>query len=111
MTDTLRSIPHTELQLGGDIDLANAKPIGEALCKALSRRQLPLVVDLADVTFIDSSAIAMMVNVHRHADALGVAVTWSNPRRQARQVMRVTGVDKMLLVQTSGSHLAETTSA
>src|SRR5947207_4389083 len=50
---------------------------------------------------------AMMVNVHRHADALGVAVTWSNPRRQARQVMRVTGVDKMLLVQTSGSHLAE----
>ena len=67
----------------------------------------PLVVDLADVTFIDSSAIAMMVNVHRHADALGVTVAWTNPRRQARQVMRITGVDKVLFVQTSGSHLAE----
>jgi anti-anti-sigma factor len=108
--DTARAVP-PEIQLSGDIDLSNAAPIGEALCKALSRRQLPLVVHLGEVTFIDSSAIAMMLLVHRHADALGVTVTWSNPRPQACRVMRITGVDQFLLVQAGGSRLPDPTSA
>jgi anti-sigma B factor antagonist len=101
-------MPH-EIALSGDIDLSNAGPIGDALCKALSRRQRPLIVDLADVTFIDSSAIGMMCLAHRHAEALGVTVTWTNPRPQACQVIRITGVDQVLLVQ-SGSQLPDATS-
>ena len=95
--DTARAVL-PDIPLGGEIDLANAGSIGEALCKVLSRRQLPIVVDLAEVTFVDSSAIAMMLHVHQHADALGVTVTWNNPCRQARVVMRVTGVDQVLFV-------------
>jgi anti-sigma B factor antagonist len=110
VTDTLRTTGPHEIQLGGDVDLANAGPIGDALCKALSRRQLPLVVDLAEVTFIDSSAIAMMLHVHRHAEALGVTVTWTNPCRQACQVMRITGVDQVLGVQSGEPHLSDATS-
>jgi len=52
----------------------------------------------------------MMVHFHRHADALGVTITRSNPRCQARQVMRISGVDQVLLVHASGSHLVDTTS-
>jgi anti-sigma B factor antagonist len=101
-----RVVPH-EIQLGGEIDLANAKAIGDALCKALSRGQRPLVVDLADVTFVDSSAIAMMLHVHRHADALGVTVTWSNLRPEARRVIRITGVDEVLLVHNGEPRLPD----
>jgi anti-anti-sigma factor len=90
-----------EIQLGGEIDLANAVPIGDALCRALSRRQLPLAVDLAEVTSIDASAIAMMLHVHHHAEALGVGVSWTNPRRQARVVLRITAVDHVLLIEAN----------
>jgi anti-anti-sigma factor len=93
-----RVVPH-EIQLGGEIDLATP-----------SRGQRPLVVDLADVTFVDSSAIAMMLHVHRHADALGVTVTWSNLRPEARRVIRITGVDEVLLVHNGEPRLPDATS-
>jgi anti-anti-sigma factor len=108
--DPARLVPH-EIQLSGDIDLANAATIGDALCKALSRRQRPLHVDLAEVTFIDSSALAMMLNVHRHAEALGVTVTWINPRRQVHKAIRISGVDEILLVRPGEPHLPDATPA
>jgi anti-anti-sigma factor len=92
------------IQLGGDIDLANAQPLSDALCSALSRRQRPLVVDLAEVTFIDSSAISMMLAVHEHARALDLSVAWSNPQRQARQALHITGVDRVLDLDDRTTH-------
>ena len=82
----------------GEVDLDTAAGLDQAVRTAL-RTSPHLVVDLTHVTFIDSSAIAMMLNVHRHADALGLTVTWSNPRPQARRVLGITGADQVLLVQ------------
>jgi anti-anti-sigma factor len=92
------SVVPVDIQLGGEIDITNARALGEALCKSLSRRQLPITVDLAEVTFIDSSAIAMMLHVHKHAEALDASVSWSNPRPQAWQVLHITGVDQVLRI-------------
>jgi anti-sigma B factor antagonist len=98
-TDGQRAVADAWLvELGGDIDLANATEIRDALCSTLVRRQIPLVVDLSEVTFIDSSAIAMMIAVHRYAGLLSLTVTWRNLRPQGRRVLEITAVDQHLTI-------------
>ena len=61
MSDTAQSSRRPLLiELGGDIDLANAAALGDALCEALDRTRSEMVVDLSAVPFIDSRGIAMM---------------------------------------------------
>ena len=57
------------VELGGEIDLANAGALGDALRR--STGPLPTVVDLTAVSFIDSSGIAMMLRVHQYAPIWG----------------------------------------
>ena len=71
MTDVLR--PSSErpmrIELAGDIDMANAKSLGDSLCNAIDLTTGGLVVDMTAVAFLDSSAMAMMVRVHQAAVA------------------------------------------
>jgi len=62
------------IRLGGEIDLLNARQIGDDLCAASDRA--PVLVDLSEVSFIDSSGIAMMLRVHERAVASRRTVWW-----------------------------------
>jgi anti-sigma B factor antagonist len=64
------------VELADEVDLANAGAIGDALCNALDRTDAGLVVDLSNLTFIDSSGVSMMIRVHKHAESLGKSVSW-----------------------------------
>jgi anti-anti-sigma factor len=106
MTDamTLPSPLHPEtpvFELGGEIDLLNADAIGDALCGGLDRHHTPIVVDLTEVTFIDSSAISMMLRVHKYAEYLHFSVSWRGARARAAEALSITGVDQILHVEHS----------
>jgi|SRR5262245_41562285 len=83
-------------ELGADIDLLNADAIGDALCAGLERHRKPIVVDLTEVTFIDSSAMSMMLRVHKHAESLGLSVVWRGARARVADALSITGVDELL---------------
>jgi anti-sigma B factor antagonist len=86
---------HTEIQLGGEIDLGNAGDLGSDLCDAVDRSDTsPVVIDISNVTFIDSSGIAMMLRVHRHTN--GRSVTWRGAQPNVRRTLEVTGVDAVI---------------
>jgi anti-anti-sigma factor len=54
------------------------------------------VVDLADVTFLDSVGIVALVTAHKKAAAAGQTLTVVNPRGVVRRVLDLTGVFPML---------------
>jgi anti-anti-sigma factor len=98
MTDAAETLAALEIEFGGEIDLSNASALGDDLCDAMHRagRNPAIIVDLSAVTFIDSSAIAMMIRVHTYAERSRRTVTWRNLQAMPRRTLEITGVDKVL---------------
>jgi anti-sigma B factor antagonist len=81
------------LAVTGEIDLATADDLYEAITtSASSPDTTEIVVDLADVTFCDSTGIGALVRARAAANTLDVTVTVSNPRGVVRLSLGVTGV-------------------
>jgi anti-anti-sigma factor len=87
------------VELGGEIDLANAGSLGDALCAALDRTTDPLVVDLSAVSFVDSSGIAMMLRVHKHATALERTVSWRGVAPAPARAFEICGLFDVLNIE------------
>lgn len=61
------------VQLSGEIDLASAPTFREAVMALLEVGQREIVLDLAGVTFMDSTAISVIVEVLRAGAWIDVA--------------------------------------
>ena len=100
MTDSGRSPSPLEIELRGEIDLSNASAIGDDLCDAIHRAAgTSIVVDVSAVSFIDSTAISMMLRVHHYAEAWQRSVTWRDVQPAPRQALELTGVDGVLKLE------------
>jgi anti-sigma B factor antagonist len=101
MSDTVRFVHQPSLvELGGDIDLANAQAIADALCEAIDRTSVGLLVDVSAVPFMDSCAMAMLIRVHMHALESGCSVTWRGFQPAPARVIEITGLSNLLLVES-----------
>jgi anti-sigma B factor antagonist len=57
------------LVVEGELDIATAPRMISALNEALAERDDPLVVDLSQVLFMDSTGLALLINARRRASA------------------------------------------
>jgi anti-anti-sigma factor len=85
----------------GDLDLATAPALREVLIELVAAGMAQVVVDLADVTFIDSSGLGILVAAAKRMEAANGRLAIRNPRPQAQQVLELTGVDQVLGVEES----------
>ena len=69
----------------------------EAVPTLRSRLADPAIttIDLAAVTFIDSSVIGLLVEAHRHREASG-GLRLRQPSEQVQRVLQLSGVDRWL---------------
>src|SRR5215218_223977 len=64
--------PHTTLlDVAGELDIATAPELRDRLSAAIHRGATGLVVDLRDVTFMDSVAMAAILNTRTQLGARG----------------------------------------
>lgn len=56
------------LHLAGELDLASLPDVADPLASVLTRRPQPVVLDLAELGFLDSSGIAVLVRIANHFD-------------------------------------------
>jgi anti-anti-sigma factor len=92
----------------GEIDVSNASVLGSVLAELLNSDS-DVIVDLAEVSFLDSSAISRLVSAAKNAAAVGCRLTVRRPTRTVLRVLQLTGVDDALLrpvVRPSGGSLA-----
>jgi len=59
------------LTVEGELDIATAPRMIGALNEAIAEMEAPLVVDLTDVMFMDSTGLALLMNARRRAVRLG----------------------------------------
>jgi anti-anti-sigma factor len=73
----------------GDVDLAGG-PLLEA---AILQREddNPVVIDLGDVAFIDSSGLRSLLAASRRAQERGTTVVLRSPSREVRRLLEITG--------------------
>jgi len=98
--------PHDEdvavAAVDGEIDASNVREIGERLRALLSNRSVALVVDLSDVTYLDSAAINLFFELGADLDQrqqkLVLVVPEASPIARA---IGITGLDAAVPVRST----------
>ena len=81
------------VRLGGELDLYNADDVRAALNQALDSDPERVVVDMAEVEFVDSTALGVLIEARtRMADRNGFRL--AAPGLEARRALEVSGLDR-----------------
>lgn len=83
----------TVIRVGGEVDLVSGPRLAHEIKQAAADDGIgEIVVDLEDVTFLDSSGIAVLLTGHREAAAKDVGYRVRAARGIVREVLIMTGV-------------------
>jgi anti-sigma B factor antagonist len=86
------------VSLAGELDLYNAEEVRRALLDTLAEGAELLVVELSEVTFIDSTALGVLIEARsRMADRSGFRL--AAPGLEVRRALEVSGLDRHFVVR------------
>jgi anti-anti-sigma factor len=83
--------------LDGDVDLTSGQAVRDAVCEALDEGAREVVLDLAGVSFLDSTGLNALLNTARDVDRRGATLRCDAPHGgEPRVVIDLAGVAKLL---------------
>ena len=95
--DPVAGIDHSDgvalVRLAGELDLYNADVIRRALFEAAAQDPARLVVDLADVQFIDSTALGVLIEARSRLSNRRAFVL-AAPGLETRRALEISGLDR-----------------
>lgn len=81
----------------GDIDIASVRRLERALEEVLDRPAVTeVLIDLAEVPFLDSTGVAALLRGAAEAVGRGAALRVTNPQPVVARVLRITAVGALL---------------
>lgn len=89
----------TVVHLGGELDLYNADEVRSALAQAIDGGAGRVVVDMAEVEFVDSTALGVLIEARSKLGADGLRL--AAPQIETRRTLQVSGLDRHLPVHDS----------
>lgn len=88
------------VSLAGELDLYNAHEVREALLECCAEEPDRLVVDLSGVTFIDSTALGVLIEARtRMTNRSGFLL--AAPGLETRRALEISGLDRHFAVHDS----------
>lgn len=97
----------TRVVLAGELDLYRVPELAAALEVPAGR----IVVDLRDVTFLDSATLALLVQEHRRLQAAGHELIVLVGEQTPITVFAITGFDRILTIRPAELHRVAESSA
>jgi len=85
----------TVVRLVGEIDAALRSQASESMALALTA-DAPVLIEATEATFIDSSGIAFVMQLHHAATEAGIDVALRDPQRVLRDVLEMIGYSDQL---------------
>jgi anti-sigma B factor antagonist len=85
--------------LGGELDLYNADDLRSALTDAIGGHPRCVVVDLAEVEFIDSTALGVLIEARSKLGENRLRL--AAPQLETKRTLQVSGLDRQLPVYDS----------
>ena len=80
----------------GEIDAATAPQLAESMDEAFARGTGAVALDFADITFVDSSGLRVIVALHRRAVDAGRSVVVVAASAAVRRIFEITGLTELL---------------
>jgi anti-sigma B factor antagonist len=81
------------VRLTGELDLYNTPAVRKALLESVERKPARLVVDLAEVTFIDSTALGALIEARSRLGSEDGFVLIA-PGLEAKRALQISGLDR-----------------
>lgn len=85
----------------GEVDIYTAPRLHEALDAGIAAGVRHLVVDLSEVTFIDSTTLGVLIGATKRLDSRDGALAIVCPHEKIRRVFQITGLDQVLAMHAS----------
>lgn len=86
----------TVLALVGELDLDTAPRLVAQVDRCAGGTPTSVVIDLDEVTFVDSSGLGALVACWRRLRQAGVPLTIANPNEDVSLTLEITGLDQIL---------------
>ena len=83
------------LAVKGEVDLDTAPKLKSRLQEAVDRSATNIAVHLAEVEFLDSSGLGVLIGGLKRCKEGGGILALVSPRRAVRKVLSITGLDKV----------------
>jgi anti-sigma B factor antagonist len=90
----------TVVRLAGELDLYNAGDVREALLAACEQQPERLVVDLGEVSFLDSTVLGVLVEARSRVTDKRTFML-AAPGKEARRALDLSGLDRHFSVYES----------
>jgi len=81
----------------GELDAATGPSVSETVHALTGDGLAGVVIDLDDVTFVDSRGLSVLLESHREATDRKMTLMVRNPQPAVQRLLRITGVDAVLL--------------
>jgi anti-sigma B factor antagonist len=81
--------------IGGELDIATAPRLDEALCEARSNEPFSVIVSLVECSYCDSSGLTVLL---RHAKETPIFVLVAPKGSNVRRFLRIAGAEEHLAV-------------
>jgi anti-sigma B factor antagonist len=86
------------LQLRGEIDLNEKTSVTSQLDPLLENQSTPIVVDLSDVTYVDSSGIAIFIDALQRVRQYGGRIGLASLQDNVRMVFEIAKLDQVFQI-------------
>jgi len=80
----------------GELDIATTPELEKALAQATADRVSEIVLDLRELSFMDSSGLRALAQANTRAEASGVALSIIRGPRQIERVLEISGLRSLL---------------
>lgn len=88
---------HTVLWVEGELDLATAPQLRSRLDNMIADADGPILLDLADVTFIDSTGLSAILTAHAALDKQGRVLRVIKASVQVRRLFEICGITDLII--------------
>ena len=88
----------TTVVLTGEIDLSTARRVREALIAISNSGETNVVVDMTNVTFMDSTGLSALVGPLKRFRSMNGEIVLRSPSKGVRKVLEITGLTRVFTI-------------
>lgn len=88
------------ISVAGEVDLYSSPELREAITKALPKAQKAVAVDLSNVSYMDSSGVATLIEGLRSAASRNVEFALVAPSQAVMKVLQLSRLDSVFTIRT-----------
>ena len=85
----------------GELDVATAPTLRKRLYAAVDRSSGPFILDLLGVTFIDSTALGVLIGTKERCDAVGAELRLVLEESRIIKVFEITGLTELFSISST----------